>query len=84
MSINFPKVLECYLSKTSYYILLFTILNPWCFSQEGNSYLTNVNPDSLRLKSIDAHRTTIKLKINGMNEGEIAKSVFFTERLNPK
>ena len=87
MSINFPKVLECYLSKTSYYIFLFTILNPWCFSQEVNSYLTNVNPDSLRLKSINAHRTTIKLKINGvMDSAEWAGSHVTSEffQIDPK
>ena len=87
MSINFLKVLRYFSSKIFSYILLFTVLNPWCFSQIKKSYLKNINPDSLRLKSINAYRTTGKIEINGIMDldewtGSHVTSEFF--QIDPK
>ncbi len=66
MFINFQKFIRYSLYKLSCYFLSFLLLNPWCFGQINKSYLKNINPDSLRLKSINAYRTKSKVEINGI------------------
>ena len=66
MSINYLKFLRFYLFKLFYYILIFNAFNHWCFGESSKSYLKNINPDSLRLKSINAYRTKNKIEINGI------------------
>ena len=66
MSINYLKVPRSFLIKFFCYMLIFITSNHWCFGESSKSYLKNINPDSLRLKSINAYRTADKIEINGV------------------
>ena len=66
---------------------MFNVFNHWCFGKSSKSYLKNINPDSLRLKSINAYRATDKIEINGIMDldewaGSKVTSEFF--QIDPK
>ena len=87
MSINYLKFLRFSFFKFFCYILIFNAFNHWCFGESSKSYLKNINPDSLRLKSINAYRTADKIEINGIMDldewaGSQVTSEFF--QIDPK
>ena len=87
MSINYLKFLRFSFFKFFCYTLIFNAFNHWCFGESSKSYLKNINPDSLRLKSINAYRTTNKIEINGIMDldewaGSEVTSEFF--QIDPK